>query len=132
MIEAGIHYVDEPLIDTPGKRSPGPYLFEVSISDTPLPAEMFGQSLGNPKYDWNFATAPQPGLNNAVVQYPRGKMLGGSSGINFMAWDRASVKEYDAWQEVPKRPCSMLRGRLADSNDSWEPEDGTGRRYYHI
>lgn len=27
-------------------------------------------------------------------------MLGGSSGLNFMAWDRASVKEYDAWEKV--------------------------------
>ncbi|KAI0724009.1 alcohol oxidase [Cerioporus squamosus] len=79
VIEAGAHYVDEPLIDTP---------------------EQFGQALGNPKFDWNFVTAPQSGLNNGVVSYPRGKMLGGSSGINFMAWDRASVKEYDAWQEL--------------------------------
>ncbi|RPD66362.1 alcohol oxidase [Lentinus tigrinus ALCF2SS1-7] len=79
VIEAGIHYVDEPLVDTP---------------------EMFGQAIGNPKFDWNFVTAPQRGLNNGVVQYPRGKMLGGSSGLNFMAWDRASVKEYDAWQEL--------------------------------
>ena len=27
-------------------------------------------------------------------------MLGGCSGLNFMAWDRASVKEYDAWETV--------------------------------
>ncbi len=70
------------------------------ISDILLPTEQFGQAIGNPKFDWNFVTAPQSGLDNSVVSYPRGKMLGGSSGINFMAWDRASVKEYDAWQKV--------------------------------
>ena len=34
-----------------------------------------------------------------VWQYYRGKMLGGSSGINGMAWVRASSHEYDAWAE---------------------------------
>ena len=27
-------------------------------------------------------------------------MLGGSSGLNFMAWDRASAQEYDAWEQA--------------------------------
>lgn len=62
--------------------------------------EFFGRAIGNPAFDWNFQTVPQPALNNASVHHARGKMLGGSSGLNFMAWNRASVKEYDAWDEV--------------------------------
>ena len=61
---------------------------------------MYGQAIGNPAFDWNFYTEPQSGLKDNAILYPRGKMLGGSSGLNFMAWDRASAKEYDAWEQV--------------------------------
>ncbi|KAI0748355.1 alcohol oxidase [Daedaleopsis nitida] len=79
VIEAGVYYAEEPLVNTP---------------------ELFGQAIGNPAFDWNFFTVPQTGLNNATLLYPRGRMLGGSSGLNFMAWDRGSVKEYDAWEKL--------------------------------
>ncbi|OJT05709.1 Alcohol oxidase [Trametes pubescens] len=72
-------------------------------------AEFFGRAIGNPAFDWNFQTVPQPALNNASVHQARGKMLGGSSGLNFMAWNRASAKEYDAWEEVPRSvDCGAL------------------------
>ena len=35
----------------------------------------------------------------AVLIRNRGKMLGGSSGLNFLAWNRASRPEYDAWTQ---------------------------------
>ncbi|KAI0749620.1 alcohol oxidase [Daedaleopsis nitida] len=79
VIEAGVYHKDEPLVDTP---------------------EFFGQAIGNPDFDWNFSTVPQSGLNNASVFYSRGKMLGGSSGLNFMAWDRGSGQEYDVWETL--------------------------------
>lgn len=61
---------------------------------------MFGQAVGNPAFDWRFSTIPQPGASNKPISYARGKMMGGSSGLNYMAWDRASKKEYDAWEKV--------------------------------
>ncbi|KAI0672993.1 alcohol oxidase [Trametes maxima] len=79
VIEAGIHHVDEPLVDTPG---------------------LFGQSLGNPAFDWGFHSIPQAGLNGTVIPVSRGKLLGGSSGVNYLAWDRASAKEYDSWHTL--------------------------------
>ncbi|KAJ6589232.1 hypothetical protein B0H19DRAFT_1058267 [Mycena capillaripes] len=45
-------------------------------------------SNGNPKYDWVSS------LND------RGKVLGGSSALNYMGWDRGSKQEYDAWKLV--------------------------------
>ena len=63
-------------------------------------SEFFGQAIGNPDFDWKFNTVPQGALDGNVVAQPRGKMLGGSSGLNFMAWDRASATEYDAWEKV--------------------------------
>ncbi|QRV98567.1 GMC oxidoreductase [Ceratobasidium sp. AG-Ba] len=79
VVEAGQYLPDDPLIDTPRSA---------------------GSLQGNSKYDWMFETIPQPNLNNRVLPIPRGKGLGGSSMINFMAFDRASKKEYDAWGEL--------------------------------
>ena len=61
---------------------------------------MFGQALGNKAFDWDFVSVPQPALDGAVLAQARGKMLGGSSGLNFMAWGRASSAEYDVWEKV--------------------------------
>ncbi|KAK3110190.1 hypothetical protein LTR53_015778 [Teratosphaeriaceae sp. CCFEE 6253] len=51
-------------------------------------------------YDWNFTTTPQPGANNRVITQNRGRVLGGSSALNLLSWDRATVADYDAWEEL--------------------------------
>lgn len=38
--------------------------------------------LGNTSILWNFETVPQKGLNNRVLSYPRGRLLGGSSSVS--------------------------------------------------
>ncbi|KAJ1300911.1 hypothetical protein OPQ81_003336 [Rhizoctonia solani] len=43
---------------------------------------------------------PQPNVNNRILNLPRGKILGGSSAINIMVFDRASKVEYDAWAKL--------------------------------
>ncbi|KAK1830441.1 hypothetical protein QBC39DRAFT_372852 [Podospora conica] len=75
LIEAGPSALDEDRINIPGRK---------------------GSTLGT-VYDWNFTTTPQPGAKNRVFAAPRGKVLGGSSAMNLMSWDRASAPEYDAW-----------------------------------
>lgn len=59
----------------------------------------FGETLDT-DYDWQFATVPQPGLNGRTVPWARGKVLGGSSALNIMTWNRASKEDYDAWEEL--------------------------------
>ena len=49
------------------------------------------------KYDWNYATEPQPALANRSLYWPRGKTLGGSSSINAMMHVRGHPADYDAW-----------------------------------
>ena len=56
-----------------------------------------GASAGNPTYDWCDKTEPIPSLNGRVMDAPRGKMLGGCSGINYSAWDRGTRADYDSW-----------------------------------
>ncbi|CAI7673639.1 unnamed protein product [Penicillium manginii] len=56
-----------------------------------------GQMMGDPNYDWNFESVPQTGTHGKTYHIPRGKMLGGSSGINFMSYNRPSAEDIDDW-----------------------------------
>ncbi len=57
-------------------------------------------AIGNPRSDWMFETVPQSGLNGRVLNYPRGKVIGGSSAINAMISMRGQAADYDAWAET--------------------------------
>jgi len=47
--------------------------------------------------NWNYVTAPQPHLDGRAVNWPRGKVLGGSSSINGMMYMRGHRADYDIW-----------------------------------
>lgn len=47
--------------------------------------------------DWAYLTTPQRFAANRTLSLPRGKVLGGTSAINFMAWVRGFTSEYTAW-----------------------------------
>jgi len=53
--------------------------------------------IGNPRTDWLYKTAAEPGLNGRSLSYPRGRVLGGSSSINGMIYMRGQREDYDAW-----------------------------------
>lgn len=53
--------------------------------------------IGNPRSDWCYHTAPDPGLNYRSLGYPRGRVLGGSSSINGMLYLRGQAADYDGW-----------------------------------
>src|SRR6202049_372140 len=56
----------------------------------------------NPATDWMYTADPGKaglGLNGRRVPVPRGKMLGGSSGINYMMYVRGHPGDFDAWAE---------------------------------
>lgn len=55
-------------------------------------------AIGNPRADWMFKTREEPGLNGRALNYPRGKVLGGSSAINAMICMRGQAQDYDGWQ----------------------------------
>lgn len=52
------------------------------------------------QYDWNFTTIAQPGANNRIIAQNRGHVLGGSSALNLLSWDRGAAADYDAWEEL--------------------------------
>lgn len=47
--------------------------------------------------NWNYATTPQAHLDGRAVNWPRGKVLGGSSSINGMMYMRGHRADYDTW-----------------------------------
>ena len=57
-------------------------------------------AIGNPRSDWMFETVAEPGLNGRKLNYPRGKVLGGSSAINAMISMRGQAGDYDHWQSL--------------------------------
>jgi choline dehydrogenase len=56
--------------------------------------------IGNPRTDWCFKTEPEPGLNGRAINYPRGRVLGGSSSINAMLYLRGQARDYDEWARL--------------------------------
>ena len=56
-------------------------------------------AIGNPRADWLFETTAQPGLDDRVLAYPRGKVIGGSSAINAMIYMRGQAQDYDGWRQ---------------------------------
>jgi choline dehydrogenase len=57
-------------------------------------------AIGNPRSDWMFKTEPEEGLNGRVLNYPRGKAIGGSSAINAMIYMRGQAADYDHWRQL--------------------------------
>ncbi|KAJ7699662.1 GMC oxidoreductase-domain-containing protein [Mycena rosella] len=87
ILEAGLLHENDPLIDVPGQFKP---------------------QITKMKPRLLISTAPQTGAAGRSLPVVRGKVLGGSSALNFMAWHRGSREEYDAWKLV------------ADSEGGWD------------
>lgn len=75
VIEAGANRLGDPVVDTPAAAT---------------------STTGNTDYDWHYVSTPQ-GPNGHCCHLPRGKMLGGSSGINWMVYTRPSIQDFDDW-----------------------------------
>src|SRR3954451_6963608 len=68
---------------------------------SPLPIAPAAMQL-NPATNWMFTADPGKaglGLNGRRMPVPRGKMLGGSSGINYMMYVRGNPGDFDSWAE---------------------------------
>lgn len=56
--------------------------------------------IDNPRTDWRYRTAEEPGLNGRSLLYPRGRTLGGCSSINGMIYMRGQRGDYDRWVQA--------------------------------
>jgi choline dehydrogenase len=62
--------------------------------------------LNNPKINWNFLSEGEPGTAGRMLQWPRGKTLGGTSSINGMLYVRGNPADYDGWAQMGCRGWS--------------------------
>lgn len=66
-----------------------------------------GKLLTNGRYAWKFETEPQTAMNGQSIYWPRGKVLGGSSALNGMAYVWGDPAEYDSWSAQGVRGWSF-------------------------
>lgn len=52
----------------------------------------------HPRFNWSYHTEPQPHAEGRRLYYPRGKVVGGSSSINMMAYVRGHRGDYERWR----------------------------------
>ncbi|HEY5224606.1 MAG TPA: choline dehydrogenase [Microbacteriaceae bacterium] len=77
-------------------------VLEAGRSDYPwdlfiqMPAALMFPS-GNPFYDWRYESDPEPHMNGRRVAHARGKVLGGSSSINGMIFQRGNPLDFERW-----------------------------------
>ena len=58
------------------------------------------KTMHNPATDWCYVTEPDAGLDGRRLQWPRGKVLGGSSSINGLLYIRGQPRDYDHWRQM--------------------------------
>ena len=56
-----------------------------------------GSLLSSDRFNWNYRSEPEPGLDDRRLTHPRGRVLGGSSSINGMVYVRGHALDYDGW-----------------------------------
>jgi choline dehydrogenase len=57
--------------------------------------------IGNRFYDWKYESEPEPHMNGRRIYHARGKVLGGSSSINGMIFQRGNPLDFERWAEDP-------------------------------
>ncbi len=94
--------------------------------------------IGNRLYDWKYESDPEPHMNGRRIYHARGKVLGGSSSINGMIFQRGNPLDYQRWAADPgmkewdyahclpyfKRMETLLLPDGSNGADEWRGGDG--------
>jgi choline dehydrogenase len=60
----------------------------------------FGKLFSDRRFNWCYASEPQPECHNRKVIAPRGKVLGGSSSINGLIYIRGQAEDFNFWRQL--------------------------------
>jgi choline dehydrogenase-like flavoprotein len=71
--------------------------------------------------NWGYKTEPQTQLNGQIIDYSRGKGLGGSTAINFCGWTVGPSDDYERWAEI-----------VGDQRFGWENVERVLRRVENL
>ncbi|HPH47425.1 MAG TPA: GMC family oxidoreductase N-terminal domain-containing protein, partial [Chryseolinea sp.] len=104
-------------------------LLEVGGRDTKMEIHIPGgyMKLHHSNVDWNnHYTLPQPFLQNRKIYHPRGKVLGGSSSTNAMAYIRGHKEDYNHWASLGNTGWSydevLPYFKKSEHNEQYEDE----------
>lgn len=60
----------------------------------------FTKTLYDPAFTWGFKSEPGPGVAGRVIKLPQGRVVGGSSAINGMVYNRGQAEDFDDWEAL--------------------------------
>ncbi|WP_042433858.1 choline dehydrogenase [Streptacidiphilus anmyonensis] len=90
--------------------------------------------IGSRFYDWKYESEPEPFMNGRRIYHARGKVLGGSSSINGMIFQRGNPLDYERWGADPGMKSwdyahclpyfKRMENCLADPGTGWRGHDG--------
>jgi choline dehydrogenase len=89
--------------------------------------------IGSRFYDWKYESEPEPHMGGRRVYHARGKVLGGSSSINGMIFQRGNPMDFDKWaaedgmETWDYAHCLPYFKRMEDrlvGGDEWRGDDG--------
>jgi choline dehydrogenase len=77
-------------------------LLEAGAADNPWTRLPVGSArlITNPRANWLYSGEPEASTNGRRIPVPRGKLLGGSSAINGMAFVRGQAQDFDTWAQM--------------------------------
>ncbi|WP_433678008.1 choline dehydrogenase [Nocardia sp. CA-119907] len=93
----------------------------------------FQFTIGKRLYDWKYESDPEPHMHGRRISHPRGKVLGGSSSINAMNFQRGNPLDYERWGADPGMekwdfahclPYFKRMENAIDSGDEWRGDAG--------
>src|SRR3546814_6177401 len=60
----------------------------------------YAKLVNNPAVNWLYTAEPEAATNGRRMPVPRGRMLGGSSAINGLAFVRGQARDFDTWAQM--------------------------------
>ena len=66
----------------------------------------FRMTVGDPRVNWGYRTAPGAQVGGRQIDFPRGRLIGGSSSINGHLYVRGQAADYDHWAKLGCRGWS--------------------------
>ncbi len=81
-------------------------------SDTDIAIPQMWPLLQGRDFDWAYRTTPQAGTAGRIHEWPRGKIIGGSSCLHAMAHVRGAREDFDAWEQVTRSKRWSYEGLL--------------------
>ncbi|MDB5405580.1 MAG: FAD-binding protein [Rhodospirillales bacterium] len=92
----------------------------------------FGKVWRAERYNWSYVSEPEPQLDGRRIFHPRGRVVGGSSSINVMAYVRCHRNDYDRWPQLGMKgwsfadvlPYFKRAESFADGGDAFHGDAG--------